>query len=713
MTHHTLNKYGMKAASILVLTGLLAGCSVDDFVEYKKENKVTAFDFRTQENVYLRLSYGEYGSKIVFNVYSENPSFNEEAKPVFSAFADENGHYEGDLLLPTSADKVWIRTEAWGLPNEAEVPVIGNDIVCDLSSLTATPKVTKPFATRASGGNDYSIVTLVDAAGNTSTGISSNMAYMRNLYSIVKWWDLNDNLNQYGQITDFNNLVDETLDAGITPDQITDVQYRLWGGVSKPTNLNNSSLAQYDHINTKVQSGTQLHFTFVDENGWYESSIGYYYYKTGETVKSWSEMKKYIIFPNASKAANAPYGIQGHYKYASDDAPLVPRTRIKLLFEDEEGNVSDLFPAGYTVGFFIIPDGFCNNGGKIDVTPASGRHSAIDILTTDPQMFGQGTSNYNAGLRFMSLQMGDRIFYGVEDGKDDQSYDDVLWTVDATTPNAIYDNDRKPVSSLTEVTDVTTSYSSTTTYAYEDIWPGGGDYDLNDVIVELQRTITVGKANGDTKQKMRKVVDDYHVVTPYGAADDASAFVILYDKNYVPEFADSRAKLSIEFSRYSDMGRGEIFPVECVDEYEDGNGNMAYILFEDGRYEGGWHFVVEREWKGNYHDTWYINNSTEGKGLARPFIISRYGTKSTKETGYTEIHLPGDKVTGRAKATSQGEAAYYIGMYGRNFYPYAIEIPKGNFTPSPEKMNIGNFYPHFNSWAESQGKNNTDWYSDN
>lgn len=708
MNKNIFSHYKTSVLCMLATSSMLVGCSVDEFVESQKDKVTPTFDFSTQQEAYLNINYGDYGKDIVFNVYTESPSANEEAQPVFSAFADANGHYEGELQLPTSVKKVWVHTEAWGLPNEVEVEKVGSDIVCDLSDMMNAPKTMRSPATRAGGDSNYQVVTLVDANGNTSTGVTSNMSQMKNLYSIVKWWDFEGNPYQHGQIFDFNHLVDDNLDENITPEQITDVQYRLWQGVSKPATLDNSALAQYEHINTKIKSGTQLHVTFVDENGFYESAIGYYYYRTGETVKSLDDTKKYIIYPNASKGANAPFGIAGDdgAKYDSFEAPLVPRTRIKLLFEDENGNVSDLFPEGYTIGFFILPDGFCNNGGKLNAYQS---HSGTSILTTDPQMYNQASTN----LRFMSLQMGDRIFYGVEDGNSDKSFDDILWTVDASTPNAIVDDGRKPVSDLNKIVDVTTNSVTTTTYAFEDVWPDGGDYDLNDVIVQRTRTITVGRATGDTKDKMRKVVDDYYVVTPDDAANDASAFVILYDKNYVPEYADPKAKLSIEFSRYNDRLRSMSFPVEC-EEYDDGNGNMAYILFEDGRYEGGWHYVVEREWKGNFHDSWYVNNSTEAKGLARPFIITRYGTESTKATGYNEIHLPGDKVTCRAKNRDQNSTAhYYIGKLGKYYYPYAIEIPRANFTPSPERMNIGDFYPRFNSWAESQGKTDADWYNNN
>ena len=43
-----------------------------------------------------------------------------------------------------------------------------------------------------------------------------------------------------------------------------------------------------------------------------------------------------------------------------------------------------------------------------------------------------------------------------------------------------------------EVSETENNYMS---FAYEDIWPSGGDYDLNDVIIEYHRSITFNKDN--------------------------------------------------------------------------------------------------------------------------------------------------------------------------------------------------------------------------
>ena len=87
---------------------------------------------------------------------------------------------------------------------------------------------------------------------------------------------------------------------------------------------------------------------------------------------------------------------------------------------------------------------------------------------------------------------GGTVVYGVEDGGD-SSYEDLLFCIDANPNEAIQDPDRPVIDpDEPEVSETENNYMS---FAYEDIWPSGGDYDLNDVIIEYHRSITFNKDN--------------------------------------------------------------------------------------------------------------------------------------------------------------------------------------------------------------------------
>ena len=99
------------------------------------------------------------------------------------------------------------------------------------------------------------------------------------------------------------------------------------------------------------------YLTFLTERAGYLTSIGYYYYKTNDVPNSPDKVDKFIIIPNASIAGDDPYTGRGSNKYSQSAAPIERNTKIQLLYQDENGNVSTKFPAGYTRVYFIIPNG--------------------------------------------------------------------------------------------------------------------------------------------------------------------------------------------------------------------------------------------------------------------------------------------------------------------------------------------------------------------
>ena len=89
--------------------------------------------------------------------------------------------------------------------------------------------------------------------------------------------------------------------------------------------------------------------------------MGYYYYPSDQkqTPESFNKLKKYIIFPNVSVGNSIPdcengSKVGGVLNYGAENAPVSPNTRFQLLYVDDEGHVSTHFPAGYTIGYFIV-----------------------------------------------------------------------------------------------------------------------------------------------------------------------------------------------------------------------------------------------------------------------------------------------------------------------------------------------------------------------
>ena len=90
-----------------------------------------------------------------------------------------------------------------------------------------------------------------------------------------------------------------------------------------------------------------------------------------------------------------------------------------------------------------------------------------------------------------------------------------------------------------------------------------------------------------------------------------------------------------------------------------------------------------------------------------PYIIVKY---AEGQRSRTEVHLPKHEATSFADLSliGSGKDAYYVDKAGA--YPFAIDIPIVNFIPVTEKSSIDTEYPYFKAWADSKGKEYTDWY---
>lgn len=636
----------------------LTGCTDKDV--YNPENGRTElkpeseyFDFATTDDVAFDVNYGKIAGGALLEVFTENPisydengtyTVNGEAR--YKIFADQNGCFNGKVELPKATSKVYIYSPTWGAPMCIEANVENGQVKVNTT-----------------GGNTRATAVTRAVANPTVKSVYSN----KKVYSIVEW-------GNYGKIKDVNELISE---GDLNGQFIQKVQNSLWkGAISKPGDeLDNRSLVKdTKHVNTTIVKSytndegqtvtvtdAELFLTFLTESGYYQSTIGYYYYKTNEVPNNPNNIEKFIIIPNVSVPDNYPY--EGENR---NQAPMATNTKIQLLFKD--GNkISTKFPAGYTIGYFIIPNGFNTSDSSI-------RYSDTFIYSNKEW----NTDYKGQQARFISLSTDEgTVVYGVEDGVD-TSYEDVLFCIDANPSKAIEDNERPPLPPTPPTPADETSYR---TYAYEDIWPAGGDYDLNDVIIEHKREIMFTSDNYVTK-----VVDTYLPVQAAGAATYVDAFAVQYN-------AAQRGTITL--------------PNGAIDETE----TSSVILFADAKTVREKPFVVTRE---------FAEKSLLKKDLItsieslNPFIIAEY---VEGDNNRTEVHLPKHKATSKANDEQIGaeDDAYYINKDGK--YPFAIMIPEAtsaeaitHFTPVTETVRIDVEYPDFTKWVESGGTSHNEWY---
>ncbi|MBI9037831.1 MAG: LruC domain-containing protein [Bacteroidales bacterium] len=241
------------------------------------------------------------------------------------------------------------------------------------------------------------------------------------------------------------------------------------------------------------------------------------------------------------------------------------------------------------------------------------------------------------------------------------------------------------------------------TLAFEDNWPGLGDYDFNDLILDYNFHEVLNADN--------EVVDIYGKYSPRAAG---ASFIngFGFDMNAEPDDIASVSGLSLN----SDL------IILNANNTEAGQEKATIILFNDVFYllpqSGGIGtntnpnepYVEPDTLTLTIHFDNPVLSSTLGTPPYNPFLFVN------GERG-REIHLPDHPPTSLADVSLFGTGAdNSIPAEGR-YYKTVTNLPWAMDNPEPfdypiEKVQIINAYNYFASWAESAGSIHADWYFD-
>ncbi len=199
---------------------------------------------------------------------------------------------------------------------------------------------------------------------------------------------------------------------------------------------------------------------------------------------------KYIVIPNvkAEDLFKTTTDWQWSEEKGSFSVTTNTATEVKLLYVNEKtGEVSETFPAGIKIGFFIIPNAYCNNASYINA-----KNTAFSLGAMNVNVHTAGIedgplhiySDYYSGFdtdekRAMShaatFMVDDKVIIGLEDAPQcnsgDFDYNDCIFMLDGSFKPNIPDPEKPTV--------------QTFTYCYEDISADGGDYDINDCVLKV------------------------------------------------------------------------------------------------------------------------------------------------------------------------------------------------------------------------------------
>lgn len=615
----------MIVIATIVFNGLMTGCVEKDVYNPDAGKQPLPdpdeyFGFETRGDVKLLVNYDVPGFTALVEVYDEDPMETVEGTPVkkegieaiFKTYTDNNGKYEGKMHIPTSVETVYLYTAVWGLPRCVKLDIKDNTVNFDMS-------VKKQKSSTRSYRFEGQVPYTIDKRSN--------------LYSLCEWGEAGSLDGAYLKLVD--KIGDET------PVEVAERLMKFFNpnGVS---GVDNSHLYKGPQVtNIKITEETTLDVIFLKRDALYDNTFGYYYYKTDEEPQMMSSVDKYIVFPNIKL-----FAYEGKY------LPILKcGNKARLLYFDENGKASEKFPAGYTVGWFIYADGF---------------NSDDEIKTTNLRTSNEQYVNLNGFVSVKDEKSGKTII-GVEDGAN-QSYCDLLFYVDVTPEGSIDDPNRPVIKPDDDEEDPKPDPVEPLkgTLAFEDIWPSGGDYDMNDVIVEYRREVSF-----NTKNMVTKIVDTFTPV--HDGATFLNAFAYQIDPGQLGKVTSTDVKVENETS--------------------------SIIVTPNVKESIGKTYTITREFNASF-------KKDDLKGY-NPYIIVKY---ADGQKDRTEVHLPKYKATSLANQSLIGtnKDAYYIDREGA--YPFAIDIPVLGFKPVTERQRIDSEYPDFTKWADSKGAKYTDWY---
>lgn len=652
------------------------------------------FDFDMYQKVAVDIDYcfksqTELSSSylILFEIFDQDPFIyhNEELttdgssswekkdiKPIYAGATDKNGKFSGEMTISASLSKVWLYSDYLGTV-PVEMTIEGN---------------------RVSFNQDAYIKGLLAQATPKTRGVTINQHNYPDDWQLIPGADWDDNGRP-------NNL-EEGLN--IPPaDVLYNIKYVFRKEnvvVDGKKELHSISDNYPEFFNGEIEmtsdipivKSTEVSLVFVNSSAAWYNTVGYYTYPTppkgSEPVLD--NIKKIIAFPNVSPI----------YKTLGKGA-LVCGEEVKLKYWNEDKGVyEDEFPAGVTIGWCLQGMGFksklTGNTEKIgDIVKGMGPRYSTQSLNSDGKQ------------RTVSLRdetSGKIVAIGFEDNKD-MDYCDALFYIHTSVKDAIDDvlpplpNDDK--TKPNEKEKYTITYSGTLTF--EDLWPKEGDYDMNDIIIQYNSTIS--KMILDNK--IYEVEDKFTVQHKGGYLKTGFGYQLqnLSDgdiNNVVITYPDGASK-----SHYmtGETESGQTHPtILLFDNIQD---------FDDNKAEAKKQFTVKIQL-----------NGVDEKQLVPPYNPFIF-IDSDKERG-KEVHLvnypPTDKANmslfGTGKDLSRpDENLYYVSV---DMMPFAINMPISDEIqrelieklkdPKNEKTRIDVLYPRFASWVKSNGKKDKDWY---
>lgn len=451
-----------------LFSGLLTGCMENDVYkgEEKKEKEYNAFDFSTvHQGITLQLAYQNMGveAKVYFELYDQCPvewteygyKKLEGVTPLFCGYTDTKGTFNHMLNLPAYLQKVWIYTPAFYAQKLIEAEVKNGVITATDDASAATRLVTETSTEHFSHMDE-----------NINVNSRANEYKSDGPWKI--WLGTYDK-KRGGEIqyrytgTELSLTAEEAAEAYVSHTKVFDnntkavcpEQYRCYADIY-------------------VNQDAEVVVTYLGQWTCWNCSLGYYYYTDANKPTDLKNANVIMLFPNTQDGSWI--NSKNKSETGRSTAGIDPGTPAQLMYypniaSDSREGATTVFPAGTRIGFVLATNAWNNRVFK-------GNKKYRASTSSDLSLQDNG-SKYNAPRTAVYRSSG-HLMISFEDYKDDNNFSDVIIAMKANPKMSIGLAGETP-----EVSEdfITASRELRGIYAFEDLWPNQGDYDLNDVVV--------------------------------------------------------------------------------------------------------------------------------------------------------------------------------------------------------------------------------------
>ena len=704
----------MKKSTMMLLTlmsVMMFSCKDKDLydpnaVKPGEEQKVAnTFDFSTVQDVMLTVDYSAFNTHgpVFFSIYHENPfvgegedeHLDENIKPIYEDYTDKSGRFNQTVELPAYAKHLYVVTGNFFVTERLMETDVQNGGAKATAQSAGTRAASRAVTRRGAQTNDVSKMPQLSFNVDDNGNKIGERVYQDWLTPLGTW---DDRSGAPSYLID-KSKVDQEL---IFSDE--DME-GLYATVSQVLNANKACRKTYrDHEDLVLDKASEVTITMLGGSTCWNSSLGYYYYEVGKEPTDTKDLNIIMLFPNTqdgnwTRFDSRKNDYNGNIGVNRGDA-------IQLMYypniaDGDLSVVSNVFPANTKIGFILkshgwgmqgedyVIKGFAENDRKYNVWGASTPGLSYCKV---PAGFENKKSPYqypnpdgdsrSAKFAYKTVDGGKYAIVSFEDACNDEDYDDVIFAlkpIDAFKPLPEIESDRVVTEGV---------------YAFEDLWPAQGDYDMNDVVVDFKHEREMTRNN--TTENFKTIYQTFYLTTYQNYVTLVSGLALKLNTKKKPT--------SIVMKKIASGSDDE----ETVTFENDGS---IYYLTNDVKAELGTTYILELFYKDGV--------GKDDLASVEPFIFRKEANDQE-----WEVHIPYEVPTAKmdfsyfGKGDDASKVSDNIFFVRSGNYPFAFYLAGVNIDAfkdtillrANESKMIDKLYPDFLDWSLSKGTEKPQWY---